>query len=71
MAQSLEEQHPDIVKVSWKWDRWQHHVDYRMFEKNKLIKKDGLKIQEGFNNYGMTLKEYTDDEIRRQRRLRK
>ena len=71
MAQSLEEQHPDIVKVSWKWDRWQHHVDYRMFEKNKLIKKDGLKIQEGFNNYGMALKEYTDDEIRRQRRLRK
>ena len=70
MAESLVEQHPDIVRVTRKWDRWQHHVDYRMFEQNKLIKKDGLNIKKGFNNYGMTLMELTKDEIRNERRLK-
>jgi hypothetical protein len=41
MAQSLVDQHPDIVKVAWKWNRWQHQVDYRPFKKNKLIRKNG------------------------------
>ena len=39
MAESLREQHPDIVKVSWKWKRWQHQVNYAGF-KNKLQKLD-------------------------------
>jgi hypothetical protein len=36
MAQSLQEQHPDIVKITEKWGRYQHHVDYSVFKKNKL-----------------------------------
>jgi len=36
MAQSLCEQHPDVARVSWKWGRWQHHVDYRPFAGNRL-----------------------------------
>jgi hypothetical protein len=55
MAQSLVDQHPDIVKITWKWGRWQHQVDYRMFRRNKLIKKPGVVITEGINNYGMEL----------------
>ena len=39
MAQSLREQHPDVVKITWKWGRWQHYVDYRRFKANKLIRK--------------------------------
>lgn len=39
MAQSLVDQHPDIVRVSWKFNRHQHHVDYSVFKKNKLIRK--------------------------------
>jgi len=39
MAQSLQEQHPDVVKVTRKWNRWQHHVNYKPFKKNKLILK--------------------------------
>jgi hypothetical protein len=58
MAESLKEQHPDIVEVSWKFGRWQHHVDYSPFKKNKLIKKQGIKIQKGINNYGMVIKEF-------------
>jgi len=55
MAQSLQRQHPDIVKITRKWGRWQHSVDYRPFRNNKLIKKEGVVIPEGVNNYGMVL----------------
>lgn len=57
MAQSLQEQHPDVVTVTRKWNRWQHQVDYRPFRKNKLIPKQGIDIPKGINNYGMILKE--------------
>ena len=56
MAQSLQRQHPDVVKITRKWGRWQHQVDYRPFKANKLIKKEGVEIPEGVNNYGMVLK---------------
>ena len=56
MAKSLVEQHPDIAKFTWKWGRWQHHVDYSSFRENKLIKKQDLVIPKRINNYGMILK---------------
>lgn len=56
MARSLQRQHPDVTKVVWKWGRWQHHVDYRPFAKNKLILRKGVKIESGVNNYGMALR---------------
>ena len=36
-AESLQKQHPDCVKVVWKFQRWHHEVDYTLFKKNKLI----------------------------------
>lgn len=36
MAKSLYCQHPDVVKITRKWGRWQHQVDYRPFKNNKL-----------------------------------
>lgn len=56
MAQSLQEQHPDIVQITEKWGRYQHHVDYHIFRRNKLIPKEGLQISDRINNYGMELK---------------
>jgi hypothetical protein len=56
MAQSLREQHPDVARVAWKWDRWQHHVDYRPFKNNRLILKPGLVMPEGVDNFGMELR---------------
>lgn len=56
MAESLVAQHPDIVKLTEKWGRPQHHVDYSVFAKNKLRLKPGVAIPDGVNNYGMTLK---------------
>lgn len=55
MAQSLQAQHPDCVKITRKWGRWQHQVDYRRFKHNRLVKKEGVVIPEGVNNYGMVL----------------
>lgn len=56
MAQSLVDQHPDIVKIVRKWDRWQHHVDYSSFRNNKLRRRNDVQIPKGVNNYGMTLR---------------
>lgn len=56
MAQSLKEQHPDVVRITRKWNRWQHHVNYSIFKTNKLILRPGVAIPEGVENYGMELK---------------
>jgi hypothetical protein len=55
MALSLQEQHPDIVKVVWKFNRWHHQVDYSKFKSNKLIRKPNLNLSNEVNNYGMKL----------------
>ncbi len=57
MAESLVEQHPDIASVAWKFNRWQHHVDYSGFQNNELKRKRNLVIPQGVNNYGMVLHE--------------
>ena len=54
-VKSLQKQHPNEVKITKKYGRWHHHVDYKQF-KNKLIKKPSLVIKKGVNNYGMVLK---------------
>lgn len=55
MAQELQSRHPDVVKITRKWGRWQHQVDYRPFKGNRPILKKGVVIPEGVNNYGMVL----------------
>jgi hypothetical protein len=54
-SEMLEALHPDVAGVVWKFNRWHHTVDYSPFKKNKLIKREGLVIPEGVNNYGMVL----------------
>ena len=61
MAESLRQQHPDVVDIIYKWDRWQHLVNYKPFAKNKLIKRKDVIIQKGVNNYGMKFVEIGDD----------
>ena len=60
MAQSLVEQHPDIVTITQKFQRWQHQINFRRFKGNLLKRKQGIIIPEGKNNYGMVLKEKND-----------
>ena len=54
-SKMLEDLHPDVAKVVWKFNRWHHHVNYRPFKKNRLIKKQGLVVPDVVNNYGMKL----------------
>jgi hypothetical protein len=54
-AKSLQDQHPDVVTIQWKYNRWHHKVDYTRFRGNKLVKRDAIEIPQGVNNYGMQL----------------
>jgi hypothetical protein len=60
MAKSLQEQHPHVTRVTRKWNRWQHHVNYKPYKHNKLIKRKNLIVPEGINEYGMILKKRKD-----------
>lgn len=61
MAESLVKQHPDVVRMVYRWDRWTHSVNYKQFKlNNKLIKKPGIDIKKGINNYGMKLIQLED-----------
>ncbi len=60
MAQSLVDQHPDVARVSKKWGRAQHHVNYRSFRNNQLKLKEGVIVSQGVDNYGMQLQEKID-----------
>jgi hypothetical protein len=55
MAESLRDQHPDCVTVTHKWGRSQHHVDYRRFKRNQLVRRAGMIIPATPNEYGMRL----------------
>lgn len=63
MAESLRDQHPDIVKIVEKWGRWQHHVHYRIFRDNRLIPRPGADLGNESNNYGMKLEQLTAEQL--------
>lgn len=54
-SKMLEEMHPDVAKVVFKFNRWHHHVDYTPFKKNRLIKIVNTDNMPKINNYGLTL----------------
>lgn len=54
-AESLRKQHPDVVKVVWRYNRWHHSVNYKPFRKNKPILKSQVVPIANNNEYEMTL----------------
>jgi hypothetical protein len=54
-AQSLKDQHPDVVNVTWKFNRWHHEVDYSPFAGNEPVYKRGVTKRLCDNDYGMRL----------------
>lgn len=56
-SKMLKNLHPDITEVVWKYGRWHHYVDYKVFRNNipNLIDKSLLDT-DIINNYGMELK---------------
>lgn len=55
-SKMLQDMHPDVTKVVWKFNRWHHLVDYKPFKSNELIRKNII-IPDRINNYGMVLHE--------------
>jgi hypothetical protein len=55
-SKMLEEVHPDLCKVTYRFNRIHHHCDYNGFKKQKLIRKEGVRITEKVSDYGMALK---------------
>ncbi len=54
-SEMIEKLHPDVAKVVWRFNRWHHHVNYQPFKKNKLMMREGIKVENRINNYGMKL----------------
>ena len=53
MAEELRKKHPDVTRITWRWGRYQHYVDYSSFAGNRLIRRSDIEIPEGPNEYGM------------------
>lgn len=55
-SQMLAHMHPDVADVVWRFNRWHHHVDYRRFKRNALVRRtDIVPWPSGINDYGLTL----------------
>lgn len=47
--------HPDVARLSWRFQRAHHHVDYKPFKRNRLRLRPDAAVASGTNDYGMTL----------------
>jgi hypothetical protein len=56
-SQMLVRLHPDVARLTWKFGRWHHQVDYGPFRANRLIRRDDIAIPSGVDNYGMVLRQ--------------
>lgn len=54
-AESLQQQHPDVVKVVWRFNRWHHLVNYKPFAKNKLRLKKDIELNTEIDEYDFKL----------------
>lgn len=55
-AESLKEQHPDLVKVVWRYERWHHEVNYSIFKQSlKRVDNYDQIVKKGVDNYNMKL----------------
>jgi hypothetical protein len=53
-SKMLEDMHPDVASVVWKFNRWHHRVDYKPYKQISLgNRKKDIPLQ--VNNYGMSL----------------
>lgn len=54
-SQWLVNLHPDVARMTYRFGRVHHHVNYHIF-KQKLIRDPDVKVNDGVNDYGMTVK---------------
>lgn len=49
------EMHPDVSRMTYRFGRVHHYVDYRSFKKLRLRLREDIELTAGTNNYGMVL----------------
>lgn len=54
-SQMLVDLHPDVARLTWKFQRDHHEVDYSGFANNKPHLREGVEIPSGVDNFGMKL----------------
>lgn len=55
-SQMIADLHPDVARVVYRWGRAHHHVDYRRFKANTLIRKPGVIVDpDGGTHYPLNL----------------
>lgn len=54
-AEELVAAHPDVANVTKKFGRYHHHVNYKPFKNNPLIRKHGIEIPTDINEYGLEI----------------
>jgi TET-associated glycosyltransferase-like protein len=67
-SQMLVRLHPDVARLSWRFGRAHHHVDYRPFRRMPLLLAPGVRVPEGRDDYGMVLARRPAPEPRRSRK---
>ncbi len=55
-SKMLVDMHPDVSKLVWKFNRWHHLVDYSGYQRIGLVRREGVVIPAGVNEYGMRLR---------------
>jgi hypothetical protein len=59
-SKMLVDMHPDVARLSWKFQRAHHHVDYRPFRELALIRRDDVEIPDEVNEYGLRTIDLSD-----------
>lgn len=54
-TQVLVDRHPSLARVTKRFGRWHHYVDYSDFRRNKLILRSDVVLTDEPNEYGMVL----------------
>lgn len=52
-SKMLVDLHPDVARLVWRYGRWHHQVDYRPFHFNQLVRRPGVEVAEGVDEYGL------------------
>lgn len=60
-SKMLEDMHPDVAKLVWKFNRWHHQVDYSSFTQKLKLKPEYENLKDEINDYGMQIIE-TEEE---------
>lgn len=63
-SKMLVQLHPDVARLTWKFQRWHHEVDYKPFKKNLLQRHKDISLAAKPNDYGLELKKVSNRAIK-------